>query len=194
MLDEEAVLPGPLHRMLDGRAGPFVGPARQRAAEVAGEDRVGDLVGEHRVEDPLLAPLDRHRPAKHLAGVEDEARGATGAELRGNLGLDRTGTAPPRQRLAEPLHREIVPVLLGRLADLPGLSVGRGLDDEVRGSMAGGGCRCGGQSQDGCKQHQRRTHEASFQHVGSTSVGRHVPFLRARDRESPVGFIAGGGQ
>ena len=34
----------PFGTMLDQRRGPLVGPARQRAAEVAGEDRVVDLV------------------------------------------------------------------------------------------------------------------------------------------------------
>ena len=192
VLDQKAVLPGALHRMLYGRAGPLVGPARQRTAEVAGEDRMGDLVGEDRVEDPFFTPLDRHRPAEHLAGVEDKARSAAGPEMRGDLGLDRTGAVPPRQRFAEPFHREVMTILLGGSADLSRLAVGRRVDDEVRGPMTGGTDPSGPQGEHGSEHHEHRSHEASFQHVGSTSVGINVPFLRHAIAAPAVMPIAGG--
>ena len=69
--------------------------------------------------------------------VEDEARGAAGAEVRGDLGLDRAGPAPARQRTARPLDRQVVAILLGGVADPAGERLGRCLDDEVRGPVPG---------------------------------------------------------
>ena len=65
-LREPLLLFGLFGVVLDGRAGPFVGPPRQRTAEMRGENRVRDLVRQHRIEDPLLRSLHGHPPAKNL--------------------------------------------------------------------------------------------------------------------------------
>src|SRR5688572_1463123 len=44
----------------------FVGPARQRPSEMAGEDRVADLMRQHGVEDPFQRPLNLHVPSGDL--------------------------------------------------------------------------------------------------------------------------------
>ena len=117
---------------------PLVGPTGQRPAEVAREDRVRDLVRKHGVENPLLAPLDRHRPVEHLATVENEARGSAGPQVWGDLRGDGARPAPTGQRAASPFNGERVSILLGGIADLAGKGLGWRLNDEVRRAVAGG--------------------------------------------------------
>jgi hypothetical protein len=105
---------------------------------MAGKDGMRDLMGQHGVENPLFASLDRHRPVEHLAIVEDEARRAAGAQIRRDLRLDRTGAAPPRQRATGPLDREILTILFGCITDPAGQGLGRCVHDEIRGAIARG--------------------------------------------------------
>ena len=174
MLDQQPMLPGPFHRMLHRGAGTLIGPAGQRAAEVAGKNRVRDFVRQHGVEDALLAALDRHRPVEHLAAVEHEARRAAGAEVLGDLRRDRAGAAPAGQRTAGPLDRERVAILLGGIADPPGQEFGRRVDDEVGGAMSGSpGGRCHhGPHGHRCPQafHGATAPQVSTLHEPSTSV------------------------
>ncbi len=112
-------------------APPFVGPARQRLAEVAGEDHVGDFVRQHRVEDPLARALDRHPPAEDFAAVEDERGGPAGAEVRADLDGHHARLRPVGHRLAQPRDGQVAAIVFGRLGNLLGeTGVGR-LDDEV---------------------------------------------------------------
>ena len=84
-------------------------------------------------------------------------------------------------------------ILLGGVADLPGLPVGGRLNDEVRGPMAGSTDPSCPEGEHGGEQHEHRSHEDSFQHVGSTSVGSHAPFLRHAIALFRPASIAGGG-
>ena len=86
--------------VLDRCGAALVGPARQRLAEVAGEDHVGDLVRQHGIEDPLLRTLNRHPPARHLAILKLK-RGAPPAPSCGpawtviTQGCDQSGMVLP---------------------------------------------------------------------------------------------------
>src|SRR5205085_591574 len=88
-LDEEFILLGFFAFVLDSGSGTFVGPAGERAAEVGGENRVRDFVRQNAVENSLARALDVHRPLAGSAALEDEARGAAGAEVWRDVGFNR---------------------------------------------------------------------------------------------------------
>lgn len=114
--------------------GPLVGPAGHRAAEVGGEDRVGDLVGEGRGEDPVESALDGHALVRDRAGVETEGRHTPGLAAR-QLDADGARVGPGRQLPAQPLARDRGAAGLGMPGDLACHLGALGLDDEVRGPV-----------------------------------------------------------
>ena len=139
-VDQHSFLLGDLAAVLDRCARALVRPAGQGLAEVAGENGVRHLVRQHRVEDALAAALDLHLPAEHLAAVENERGRPARAESRRDLGGQAARLTPLGHRATDPLDREVVAPLFGRLADLTGELRRRRFDDEVLRPVAPGRC------------------------------------------------------
>ncbi len=109
----------------------FVGPAWQRTTEAAGEDHVGDLVRQDRVEDPLGRTLDVHPPTIHLPAVKQEGGGPASSEVRAHVDRHRAGLRPVGHGLTGPENGQLPAILLRSLADLLGQLGIRRLHDEV---------------------------------------------------------------